>query len=443
MGRTAATALLEIRLNLLTPAPWIVGLILAAFGYLAVRTAPDASSFPLAWVLSYEIGPLTVVLLLFLAAALANRPQRYDVTELLDSKVVGSEELIFGRWVGMVAAVMVPLGIQYGVTMLGQVIHAKPAVLPLAYFLSLVRLMPAVLFFTTLAFCLVTVTRVLVLGAGLAALLWFALYAGTTYYPTVFRIELSQNAGVYLGLTATVLAAMLLGYRGRRRAKRAPVTYALGAGAVLLFLITAVGAAWLSLAMPGKARAAEDWRRLRGARREQSDPLPNFAWVDLQGRRVSLAELRGRHALLVFFQPRDGGLLPLLGRLGELRKEFAAEKLEVIGVCLSEDLNAARHAVRVAGADLPVVAEWGKPIGDQFEPEKPASVAAWALRVAGTPLSVVVDPQGKEIRRGLPLDEKGWSDLKKRLRAAIKGEPDPVESLPEGLPQELMQRMRL
>src|SRR3954447_23103441 len=102
LQRIRATTLLEIRLNLLSPGPWIMGLVLAVLGYLAVRTSTDPTAFRLGWALSYDLGPLSVVLLLFLAASLAHRPERCDVTELLDSKLVGSEELIFGRWLGMV-----------------------------------------------------------------------------------------------------------------------------------------------------------------------------------------------------------------------------------------------------------------------------------------------------------------------------------------------------
>src|SRR5947209_2078012 len=101
-GRSWGTAILEVRLNLMSPAPWVIGVVLGAFGYLVVRTAPDDTSFALGWALSHDLGPLAEILLLFLAASLAYRPQRYDVTELHDSKLIGSEELVFGRWLGMI-----------------------------------------------------------------------------------------------------------------------------------------------------------------------------------------------------------------------------------------------------------------------------------------------------------------------------------------------------
>lgn len=427
LSRVLGTAALEIRLNLGSPAPWLVGLVLAALGYLAVRVAPDASSFPLGWVLSHEIGPLSVVMLLFLAASLAYRPQRYDVTELQEGKVVASEELILGRWIGMVVAVLVPVLIQYGVTMTGQKIHATTPVLPLAYLHSFGRLLPSVLLLTTLAFFLVCLTRILVLGAGLAGLCWFAFYFGQPYYPGAFRLDLTQNRFVVLGLAAGVLFLMLLAYRGRRREKRSLRARALAAATALLFLATGLHAAWISLALPGKRSAVATWERLQEAGRKKGEPLPNFAWTDLHGRRVSFASFRGKPALVVFFQPKDTGLVPLLRRLAALRKEFPLSDVGILPVCLSEDLNGARDAARLAGADaleaLPIVTDWGGPSAGAFDRRQPSSVLASTQGIGSTPAALLLDRDGKESARQLPLDEPGWPDLKARLRAAIRGIP--------------------
>ena len=435
ISRILGTALLEIRLNLSSPAPWVIGLVLAALGYLNVRVAPDASSFPLGWVLSHDLGPLAAVLLLFLAASLAHRPQRYDVAELQDSKLVASEELIFGRWIGMVVALMVPLGVEYAATIAGQMIHSQSPVVPLAYLQSLGRLMPAVLFLSTLSFCLVAITRVLVLGAGLAGLAWFVLQMGQIYYPSTFRMELGQNRFVFMGLTSGMLLLMLAGYRAHRRAKRARVTYALGLATGLTFTVTLIHAAWVSLAIPGKARAAATWQRLKDLPGGGRGFVPNFAWTDLRGRRVSLAGLRGRPALLLFFQPKDGGLTALLGRLARLRQEFGKEGLEVVGVCLSEDLTGAGHAARIAGPEvfrsLPIVTDWGAPAAGTFDPLRPTSAVSRVLRVTATPAALLVDADGRQVARDLPLDEGRWEELKAQIRSQLAGvapeEPEPQE----------------
>jgi len=424
LHRLLATAILEVRLNLTVPAPWVIGLILAGLGYLTVRTAPDASSFPLAWALSTEVAPLAAALLLFLSANLANRPNRYEVTELLDSKLVASEELILGRWLGMVAAILAPVGLMFTATIVGQMIHSKSPVLPLAYEQSLLRMLPGLLFMTTLSFALVAITRVLHLGAGLAAILWFALYSGQEHYPTALRLDLSQNAPVLLGFTAAVLLGMLLGHRGKRRSKRAVMTTALAGATVLVFLGSAVYAVWLHLALPGKHTAVATWQRLPKSRLERARPVPNFAWLDNEGRRVSLAGLRGKPALLVFFGPKDGGLLPLLRRLAGLRTEIARD-MAVVPICIAEDLGGAQQAITAAGVRLPVVTDWGLPAGDAFDERKPGSVAAWKLGISRTPTAMVLAEDGRQIPLELPLDEAGWDDLKTKVKAVISGEVTP------------------
>ncbi|MBV9865607.1 MAG: hypothetical protein JO316_09675 [Abitibacteriaceae bacterium] len=426
LGRIWGTAVLETKLNLFNPAPWVMGLVLGAFGYLAVRTAPDDSSFALSWILSHDLGPLTEILLLFLAASLAYRPQRYEVTELQDSKVVASEEIILGRWLGMVVAIGVPLLMQYLTTMIGQKTYAQNTLVPLAYLYSFWHLMPSVLFLTTLSFCLVVLTRVLILGAGFAGLLWFVLFFGHPYYPSVLRIELSQNRWVFNGLTGSFLVLMLLGYRGQRRAKRAPSTYGLAIASLLLFSVTAIHGLWIALAIPGKSSVVDDWKRLETAAKPKGEPLPNFAWNADNGQRISLAQMRGRPALLIFFQPKDSELLPLLNRMARLRTEFTADKLGLLGICFSEDLNGGDEAVRMAGTPatqgLPVVTDWGGITQGSFDARHPGSVVAWALHVRNTPAALLIGSDGREMTRDLPLDENSWTDLKLRLSSALKHE---------------------
>jgi hypothetical protein len=421
-----ATALLEIRLNLGSPAPWVVGLALSALGYLIVRTAPDPASFPLGWALSHDLGPLSGLLLLFLAASLAHRPQRYDVAELQDSKRVASEELIFGRWVGLVAALTVPLLLQYATTIVGQMIYSKTGVNFAAYGQSFVRLFPSILLLGTLSFCLVTLTRVLVLGAGLAGILWFVLYFGRVFYSSALRVDLTQNSGTVLLFTAAILCLMLAGYRGRRRAKQAPISYFLGATASLLFVVGTLHTAWAHMALPGKASTLAAWERLGKLEVKAESPLPDFAWTDQRGKRVSLAGLRGAHALLVVLSPKDGGLIPLLGRLERLQSEFSPRGLRVAALFISEDTVAAEDAValagRVAKAELPVVTDWGENGLGKFDASNPTSVFANKIGITRTPTPLLLDAEGKVISRDLPLDPAQWDALREQLRELL---PDP------------------
>ncbi len=433
-SRFLATLLLEIRLNLTTPGPWLVGVVLAGFGYVAVRTAPEAASVPLAWILSAEIGPLAVVLLAFVAASFAHRPARYEMNELLESKRVASEELILGRWLGMVVGIAVPLLLQYGATMLAQEGEHKSPLVAAAYAASFARLFPSALLLGTLAFALVTLTRVLILGGGLAGLAWFVLYFGQSFYPSSFRPDLSQNATVTLGQTATLLLIVLTAFRGQRRAKRAPSAYVFGISAGLLGIATLLTAIVNGQTMPSGRTATATWERLRDGRIRRQDPLPNLAWVDTRGERVSLAGSRGRPLLLVLVQPKDTGLLALLRRLDAVQKEFGTDKLGVLPLVLSEDLGTAKLLADLSGTALGLVSEWGRPGGRTFKPDEPGSSTAWVFGIDGTPRAVLIRPDGTRSGREIRLEPEAADDLRQQVRRAIAGETEEDEPEPPANP---------
>lgn len=426
--RTGATFRVETRLSLLSASPWVVGGVLAALGVLTVLASPDRSSFRIAWALSNEIGPLIVApLLLFLAAGSAYRPFRHDLSDIQDSKVAASEELLLGRWLGLLPTLILPLAIQYGATIAAQAYYGKNEIQPIAYLHSLARLVPPVLLLSMVAFMLVTLTRVLILGAGLAGLAWFALFFGQEYVPSALRLTYSQNGPLFLGLTLAALLFMLLAHQPRRRARRSRLGKALALLVALVFSASVLRAGWASLAMPGKRHVVDVWRRLKEARRAPGAPVPNFAWTDQYHRRVSLADWRGRPVLLVFFQPADQKVVPLLRRLHALRLEFPPDRLGLLTVCLSEDLNAGEHAAAAAGVRIPVLPEWGAVSAGGFDRRRPPSAAAWALDVKATPSALLLDADGKRVPDPVAVDDAGWQSLRDRLRRMIAGEGSPAE----------------
>lgn len=426
--RALATAAIELRLNLFSPAPWVVALALGALGYLAVRTAPEPSSFALAWTLSYDLGPLSGLLALFLAAGMAHRPRRYETLELEESKAAGSEELLLGRWAAMSLAIAVPFLVQVVATGTAQAVHSRLAVEPGAYLAALLRLAPPVLFLATISFILVTFTRILVLGSGLAALVWFILYFGRQYYPTALRPELSQNLPAVVLSTAGLLCLALAAHGGRRRAKGAPATRVLAWGSGALLAVAGTGAAWTHLALPSSATARLSWKRLAAYPRESGLPLPSFAWQDQHGRRLSLGGQRGAPTLLLVFQPKDQGLPATLRRLATLPRRFQADHLGVIAVCLSQDLGAGASTLRHAGAGpwhaIRVGTDWGELGQGSFSTENPSSVFGRVVGITRTPAALLLGPDGRELARDLPLDAAAWEDLTERLSELLGADGD-------------------
>ena len=139
--------------------------------------------------------------------------------------------------------------------------------------------------------------------------------------------------------------------------------------------------------------------------------------------------------LLVLVQPRDAGLLPALQRIDTVRQQFPAQDLGVLGVFVSEDLNASRHAALMSPVGFPLVTDWGTLRSDNFDPNHPSSVAAWAYHVGRTPEVILVGRDGRELARDIPLDDEDV--LKAKLDAAVAGEainPTPGNAAPGGIP---------
>jgi hypothetical protein len=96
----------------------------------------------------------------------------------------------------------------------------------------------------------------------------------------------------------------------------------------------------------------------------------------------------------------------------------------VIAVCLSPDLEAGAQVASLAGVRFPVVREFGLPEGGAANPANPPAATAQILRISSTPRSLLVSEDGRELRSGLPLEEAQSEELKSRIRAALRGEPD-------------------
>jgi hypothetical protein len=425
-ARVLGTMRLELKLNLRSPAVWGVALLLGALGLYGGYIAPEASSVMLGLMLSRDIGSLVEILLLFVAASVAYRPHRYEVGELQHSKRVNPEELTLGRWLAMEVIVIAPMLLLYLATMLGQMLGNQEPVVLLAYVQSFWRLLPTVLLFSTLAFFCVVSIRILIAGAGLAGIIWFIYKAGSNYYPEVLRLGYGQNRSIAYGLTLLLLLFMLLRQNRERRAKDSLMAKGLTMAALAVLLAIVVRSLQLTFATPGKAYALSTWERMDQDTRQKEDPFPNLAWVDTAHRRVSIGQMAGKPALLYFFTPGDKDIVPLLQQLGAVRTQWPEERLGIIAICMSEDLNAGAEIARLAEQRGPlpysIVTDWGIPASD-FGIDRVGSIAAWAFSVEGSPNLILIDAEGRELLRGIGIDANLGNALNGMLSNYAAGRP--------------------
>lgn len=152
-----------------------------------------------------------------------------------------------------------------------------------------------------------------------------------------------------------------------------------------------IGALGASVLLPAARAQAPAFERSPWPRR---DATPNLETVDLQGRRVRLADFKGRAVLLNFWaswcepcraeMPTLQGLPPLLGE----------DRLAVIALNFKEPPERAQRFIAQTSLTLPV---WLDPMGEHAK--------AWGVRVF--PTTVLIDRQGRARER--VRGEVDWS----------------------------------
>jgi peroxiredoxin len=118
-------------------------------------------------------------------------------------------------------------------------------------------------------------------------------------------------------------------------------------------------------------------------------PAPPFELPDLAGRKVTLAEQRGRPVLLVFSDPECGPCDALLPDLALLERDHRENGLAVVMVSRGE-LAENRRKAEASGVEFPVVVQSGWKLSKEYG-------------IFATPVAFLVDEEGvieRDVARG-------------------------------------------
>lgn len=161
-----------------------------------------------------------------------------------------------------------------------------------------------------------------------------------------------------------------------------------------------------------KENAAKDYKRIElGVGKE----IPDFAFVDLNGRKRKFSEFRGKYVLLDFWGfwcPPCRAEIPYLR---EAYKRFQARGLEIVGMNTDGDFTI--ESIKKGLADNNIT--WTQAREDSFVELKDAQ-----LRIESFPTTFLVAPDGKIL--SMSRDERGEPDLRGK---------ELLESLDKILPQ--------
>ena len=126
--------------------------------------------------------------------------------------------------------------------------------------------------------------------------------------------------------------------------------------------------------------------------------VPDFAFIDFEGKTRKFSEYRGKHTLLDFWATWCGPCLADMPRLRKLHDKYKSRGFEILGMDAEtlgqegaendkETLDAARKVAKAKGAI------WAHAISESAVP-----VADKIFNIESLPTKILVDPQGKVIR---------------------------------------------
>jgi thiol-disulfide isomerase/thioredoxin len=141
----------------------------------------------------------------------------------------------------------------------------------------------------------------------------------------------------------------------------------------------------------------------------EPQPVPEIGLVDADESQVSLAEYRGNHVVLNFWATWCAPCRHEMPTLSALDAHFEGQPVEVVTVATGRNSpqGIARFFAEIGVENLP-------------EYRDPNQALAREMGILGLPITVILDPEGREIAR-LRGDADWASDSAKAILASLSG----------------------
>ncbi len=143
-----------------------------------------------------------------------------------------------------------------------------------------------------------------------------------------------------------------------------------------------------------------------------SDPaeVSQEVFTDPSGGEFTLADFEGKYAVVNFWATWCAPCRKEMPQLSELQAEFGGDDFEVVTIATGRN-------------PLPAIAQFFKEINVENLPKylDPKSALARDMAVLGLPITLILDPEGREIAR-MRGDAEWNSDSAKAIISALLGE---------------------
>jgi len=283
----------------------------------------------------------------------ALRDQNAHLGAVLRSKPVDGARWVLLTWATGVALWLLLLAGLFLGAMLGQLPHAGLLSIA-AHAVGFGRAALIMLPLATLGFALSRLTRS-PLGASVIVLAFLCVLAGLQLVPAFLRPDYTQNLPLFVAVSAFLLVVTaFLAERLRRGELRRPLLPALGA-LVCAALAVGGGAQAQQAAQPpidGSVDEMMTRQYLQLGRR-----TPGFWLPDGRGNTVRTAAYPGKILLIYLFAADDLEAARTLPALDAMSREFGAQGVQPLAICLSPDQGDGAALAWAGGFSFPVVSD--------------------------------------------------------------------------------------
>lgn len=376
-----------------------------------------------------RVARLGAIMLGFLALPLLAGAARRDALTLasdaIESRPHQAHERMLARWLGNFGFLMVLYAalalFAFGAQAVsGPVLEgAGPRVSLRAFGDAVIAGALPLLFLSALGYCAAELLQN-VLAAAVIALYWLLVLLGGDYLSRVFDFSLSQNAAVYVLLSAGVVLAAMAAVRyrqglGNARRLNLPILSA-------LCLLAGLGLArHLLLARHDPPMHAHPLALTVAGQSIRSGRLPGFWLPDQHGHRVRLYDFRGKVLVVAFWSPVVRSSIEVLSTLQRIDAEYSARGVQVIGVCLSDDMSTGRRFALERGYTFPMVTDTGTHWAEKIEDSSPL---AEAYEVLDLPMTYLADGKRNLVDRVGSSSGGSWGGIRAKVEELLaRGEP--------------------
>jgi peroxiredoxin len=350
-------------------------------------------------------------------AAVRETALRTDI--LVSSKPQPTERLALVKFLGAFLQILVVLLALFAGAVLGRLLAGGGLAGADAYVAQYLRAAGVLFFAASASYTLALLTDSAIAGA-LIALYWILTLSGKAFLGKFYFPAYTQNLGAYVALGLALLCLTLWLYRRSRRGA-VPAAVWVRVGALAGLLLTG----WLFWRVirdghDPQARLNPTLERMAEQDTSVGQKAPGFLLPDQNGRIVGLSDYTGKILVIGVWSPREPDAVLMLDRLEDLRKRFAAQGVQPIALCLSEDTGAAATFARGERLGYPVVSDWGTynaPLNSDISP------LGSAYRVDLLPKVVVTDRRRRVRAMVVGTQTYDGDDLEQLVRQRLAEEP--------------------